>query len=87
MTLEKAVLAAFAAAAVYVCFRWLHENDVSLGEVEIAQPSEMPDAWMTKRDAQEHLEKGTRMPRTLWNDLPKVESYCVHVVRTTLAER
>lgn len=87
MTLEKAVFAVFAAAAVYVCFRWLHENEVSLGEIEIAQPGEMPDAWMTKHDAQAHLEKGTRVPRTLWNDLPKVQSCHVHVVRTTLAER
>lgn len=84
MAIAKAVLAGMTAAAIVWCFRWLHEHEVSLGVVELAQPSELPDGWMTRCEAYERFQEGKRMPRTLWNDLQKIESSRVQVVRTKL---
>lgn len=87
MAIAKAVLAGMTAAAIVWCFRWLHEHEVSLGVVELAQLSELPDEWMTRCEAYDCFQQGKRMPRTLWNDLKKVESNRVRVVRTQFPKR
>ena len=74
------------AAAIVWCFRWLHTHEVSLGTVELAQPGELPDEYVTRSQAYERFQMGKRMSRTLWNDLQKRESSRVRVVRTELAE-
>ena len=86
MAIGKMVLTGMTAAAIVWCFRWLHTHEVSLGTVELAQPGELPDEYVTRSQAYERFQMGKRMSRTLWNDLQKRESSRVRVVRTELAE-
>ena len=86
LAIGKMVLTGMTAAAIVWCFRWLHTHEVSLGTVELAQPGELPDEYVTRSQAYERFQMGKRMPRTLWNDLQKRESSRVRVVRTELAE-